>query len=278
MTLELKDQASRLRTLAKDLDVTARSSLYYDKNPRRVFDFIISSGKSGVGKTNILISLAIAIAQWKKKVLLVDMDFTSNTLPYYFDKNAEAGLYELLEYDLEIKDIILKDETGVDFIVNHTGILTDFQLSQRQRTRIVRSIDRIASEYDFVIADCQGGINQNTKLTSELAQKVLFVSTADPISVIDTYSLMKYLLQHNTIDKMECIINRVNKRNDFEDAVEKIDTALINFLGLTNIQYHKINESKMLAKRLKNNELTQSEDKYMPWAKEIRRLLKRISD
>jgi flagellar biosynthesis protein FlhG len=275
---ELKDQASRLRTLAKDLDVTARSNLYYDQNPRRVFDFMVTSGKSGVGKTNLIISLAIAIAQWKKKVLLVDMDFTSNTLPYYFDMNAEAGLYELLKYDLEIKDIILSHETGVDILVNHTDILTDFQMNQRQRTRIIRAIDRVSSDYDYIIADCQGGINQNTKFASELSKKLLFVSTSDPISVIDSYSLMKYLLQHNTVEKMECIINRVKKKADFEDAVEKIDTALINFLGLTNLKYHRIDESRLLTKRMKNNELTQHEDKYLPWAKEIRRLLKRISD
>jgi len=272
----VKDQASRLRTLAKDLDVASRTALIYDETPRQIFDFMVVSGKHGVGKTTLVLSFAVALAQWGKRVLVVDMDFSSNTFPVYFDTIVEGGVYDFLKNDIELTDLIYSHASGVDFVANHVDLLTDFSFTKKHRTRLITSIDRIRERYDYIIADCAGGISQNTKLISELAKKLLCISTTDPISIIDSYSLVKYLYQERNKQAFEIIINQVSSEKLYKESVEKLDTAFGRFLNFNEKTYHKIEYSKLVMKRLHSQEISQDKDKYLLWAKHIRKTLKQI--
>jgi flagellar biosynthesis protein FlhG len=276
MTVPVKDQASRLRTLAKDLDVSSRAGLVYSEQPRQIFDLLFISGKNGVGKTTLAISFAIALRQMGKKVLLVDLDFTSNSFPVYFDTIVEGGLLDIIKHDIEIKDLVQHHSSGVDFVANHVDFITDFKLTKNYRTRIITSLDRIKQDYDYVLGDSSGGISENVLLSSELAKKLLYITTTDPISIIDTYSLLKYLNQEERKQKFEVIINMVQKEKHYKESVEKLNTALEKFLAFSDTHYHNIAHNKNQLKRVQEQKISQVEDKHHGWAKEIRKISKTV--
>jgi flagellar biosynthesis protein FlhG len=105
------DQAEQLRIIKanKQIRPTARV-------------ITVTSGKGGVGKSNMSINLAIQFRKMGKRVVILDADFGLANIEIMFGAVPKHNLCDLVYEGKSISDIITQGPMGVGFISGGSGI------------------------------------------------------------------------------------------------------------------------------------------------------------
>ena len=160
----MTDQASRLRNLLEEMseeEVAAKKigelDLDVEKNTRVI---AITSGKGGVGKTNLAVNLAIALQTFGKKVLLIDADIGMANVNVLMGRVTNKSLVDLLEDEIELEDVIEEGMEGVKYISGVAGIETALNVNRSEQRKIHRKLSRVSELADFIIIDTGAGLSR----------------------------------------------------------------------------------------------------------------------
>ncbi len=153
----------------------------------------ITSGKGGVGKTNVSINLAVSLARLGHRVGILDADFGLGNIDVMLGLTPTLHLGHLLAGERTLDEITIEGPLGVRIIPAGTGIraLTALTPAQWQALRDV--ILRAAVDLDFLILDTAAGISDNVVELLLLAERVLVVTSFEPTAVVDAYAMVKIL-------------------------------------------------------------------------------------
>ena len=111
----------------------------------------ISSGKGGVGKTNIAANLALCMAARQKKVLLVDGDLSLGNLDIIMDVAAKHNISHVINGQKTIEDIIHISPEGIGIICGASGLEELANLNEFRRLRLLNELERLGSNNDIII-------------------------------------------------------------------------------------------------------------------------------
>ncbi len=219
------DQAEQLRNVIKSKQARSVSKA-------RVIT--ITSGKGGVGKSNIAVNLAVQLRRLGKKVIIFDADMGLANVEVMFGAIPKYNLSDMIYHGKKMRDIITEGPMEIGFISGGNGITGMNNLTKHQLTRLVNNLIELDELTDFILIDTGAGIANNVMEFVSASPEVLLVLTPEPSSLTDSYSLIKALygnpgfIRHST--KIEVVVNRTVSPEDGQIVYDKLSSVISKFL------------------------------------------------
>lgn len=238
------DQADKLRKLAEQ-KVSKKKNETDHSDRAKVIS--ITSGKGGVGKSNISLNLSIELSKKSKKVCLIDGDFALANLCLLMGINPQKSLSNYFGGDCSFDEIIYKTKYENLFIISASSsdafeILANLTLSQIET--IKSEIAALENLYDFIIIDTAAGIHSSVMRFVNSSDAVVLIITAEATSISDAYALYKVALQNSPSSDYYLITNMVQNIKEGKLAYERFSAITEKFLKtkptfIGSIEYDK---------------------------------------
>lgn len=196
----------------------------------------VTSGKGGVGKSNTSINLAIQFRKMGHRVIILDADFGLANIEIMFGAVPKHNLCDLIYQGKNIKDIITWGPMEVGFISGGSGIAGMSNLSKDYLNYIIQNLVELDSLADIIIVDTGAGISDSVLEFLVASGEILLVTTQEPTSITDSYSLLKALSRHPRYDsettQIKMIANRVFKAEDGLNLFNKLNAVVERYLKI----------------------------------------------
>lgn len=223
------DQAEGLRNIIKK-----NQTVNMTRPAARVIT--VTSGKGGVGKSNVSVNLAVQFRQMGKRVVIFDADFGLANIEVMFGAIPKNNLGDLIYQGKNIRDVITMGPMEIGFISGGSGIAGMSNLGREYINYLIQNLAELDTLADVIIIDTGAGISDSVLEFLVASGEVLLVTTPEPTSITDSYSLLKALNRHPRFNKDTTQIKVVaNKTFDFEEGKQ-----LFNKLNVVVARYLKI--------------------------------------
>ena len=220
----MQDQASKLRNITNKRIGSNKPPL------SRVL--AVTSGKGGVGKSNISTNIALAMVQHGKRILLMDFDLGLANIDVLFGIYPQYTLKDVFRGKKELKDIIVEGPEGLMIIPASSGVEEMVNLSNSQKERLTRDVGRIKDGIDMVIIDTGSGIYSDVVRMLVAANEILIVVTPEPTSITDAYAVIKVVSKYKKQPRIRLIVNMCRNITDATSTGKRITEASKRFLGV----------------------------------------------
>lgn len=196
----------------------------------------VASGKGGVGKTFMSITLASAFAQAGRRTLLVDGDLGLANIDVQLGIEPETDLAAVVSGWVELEDAVTPvdggpSRGGFDVLPGRSGSGALAELSSEEVARLAADLSALALQYDQVIVDLGAGIEANCMRLARAADRVVMVITDEPTSMTDAYAFIKVLKGYAPSVQQVVAINQAMSRAAGQQTYEAISQACETFLG-----------------------------------------------
>jgi flagellar biosynthesis protein FlhG len=191
----------------------------------------VTSGKGGVGKTNVVINLAVSLARLGHRVGIIDADFGLGNIDVMLGLTPSLHLGHVLSGERPLEDIIIEGPLGVQIIPAGTGIRALTALTSSQWVRLAAVIKRVALGLDFLLLDTAAGISDNVVELLMLAERVLVVTSFEPTAVVDAYAMVKILTAAAPAKDVGVVVNAARDADESGLVFRQLDIASSRFLN-----------------------------------------------
>lgn len=232
----MKDQATRLRELMSLNKLKGHSANAQNPTtsplPTKLDARIIaiSSGKGGVGKTNVTVNLGLALAKLGKKVVLLDADLGLSNVDVVMGIVPKYNLFHLIQHQKTIEEIMVEGPLGIKVISGGSGMLDLVNLSDEEIIKLLESFAKLNDYADYLLIDTGAGINKSVFSFIHAANEVIMVISPDPTSITDAYAVIKNIVKGDK--QIKVIINKAESHKEGYDVFHKINSATRRFLGI----------------------------------------------
>lgn len=219
------DQAQQLRNIIK-------------ANQQRPVSRVITvtSGKGGVGKSNTAINLAIQFQRMGQRVIILDADFGLANIEIMFGAVPKHNLYDLIYKGMNMREIITWGPENIGFVSGGSGIVGMSNLSRDYLSYIIQNLAELDAMADIIIVDTGAGISDAVLEFLVASGEIILVTTPEPTSITDAYTLLKALGRHNRFSgestKIKVLSNRVDSIEEGKTLFSKLNAVVSRYLKL----------------------------------------------
>ena len=253
----MNDQAQRLRHFAQNLsDTFPPDNAAAARQPdvtSRCTSLAVTSGKGGVGKSTISVSLAIALAKLKKSVCVVDADIGLANIHLLLGLAPRRNLSHVVNEECLPEDIIAMGPAGIHVLPGASGIERLANIDPLRLNLLQRKLARLEQRYDFLVIDTGAGIGKTTTEFAAKADMAVVVVTPEPTSLADAYAMIKVLYEKK-VARLSVLVNRAITDAEGKETFDKLNALVVKFLkrpleliGIAPLD----NQATILAKRQK---------------------------
>lgn len=245
----MADQADKLRMLAAEmrnrplsagsrqaiarstkLPAGAKDELPYSAPPRaRVI--AISSGKGGVGKSNLSINLALSLCKLGRQVILFDADLGLANADVLLGLQPRYNLTHFFQGGRSLQEIMVEGPLGLKVIPSGSGISQLADLGIQERERVLSHFALIEDQADYLLVDTGAGISRNVTAFAQAADEVIVVTTPEPTARLDAYGLIKVLAADGFQGKLQVVVNMAESTAEGEEVGRLMETLAQRFLN-----------------------------------------------
>ncbi len=218
MSEMLFDQAAGLRRMAQP-------------NPVRVI--AVTSGKGGVGKTNVSVNLAVAMADRGKQVMLLDADLSLANIDVLLGLHPDKNLSHVIDGERTLEEVIITGPSGIMVVPASSGVKRLAELSTLENAGLIRAFSELNHDVDTLIIDTAAGINESVTSFSRAAQEVVVVVCDEPASITDAYALIKVLNVEYGIQRFRVLANQAHSAQEGRELFNKILRVTDRYLDVT---------------------------------------------
>lgn len=216
----MRDQASALRDLASR----------ENQQPSKMRVIAVTSGKGGVGKTSFTINLALALAEYGQRVIILDGDLGLANVDIAFGLTAKYTIEHLLSGEKTLEEIILMGPRGVGIIPGGSGVQGLANLERNKLKNVIANLGRLEKMADVLIIDTGAGLGHTVINFLQAADDIIMVTTPEPTALTDAYGLLKSLRQEAGEVPIYMVINRVRTEADAQATFNRLEIAVHRFL------------------------------------------------
>lgn len=215
--LKVDDQAAGLRSLSSTKPVQV---------------IAVTAGKGGVGKSNVSVNLAVALALQKKKVMLLDADLGLANVDILLGLHAKYNLSHVIQGGCHLSDIILTGPEGIDVIPASSGVDFMTQLSSAEHAGLIDAFNELTLDLDYLIIDTAAGLSDTVLSFTRSAQEILVVVCDEPTSLTDAYAFIKVMRKRYEWSHFHVIANMVRSIPDGLELFNKLYRVSEQFLDV----------------------------------------------
>ncbi|MFS0672454.1 MinD/ParA family protein [Ornithinibacillus sp. 179-J 7C1 HS] len=219
----IHDQAESLR---RKLEEASNTTIEQAKT----ISFV--SGKGGVGKSNIAVNFSLELCKQGKKVLLVDLDIGMGNVEILLGLQAKRTIVNLMQEQLPIYDIMELGPNNLMFIAGGTGLSDIFSVDKQITNYFLDQYKKVLQTFDFIIFDMGAGATQASIDFVLASDECIVVTTPEPTSITDAYSMIKYIAKHNKKLPMYVILNRSDNIKKGLTTVKRFQKLIEQFLQI----------------------------------------------
>jgi len=191
----------------------------------------VTSGKGGVGKTNVTVNVALSLARLGYRVGVIDADFGLGNVDVMLGLTPQSHIGHLLAGEKSLDEIVLSGPLGIRVLPASSGLQSLTSMSAMQRTQLHTVLDSFRANLDFLLIDTAAGISDNVVETLRLAERVALVTSLEPSAVVDAYATAKILTQTTPQTEIGVVVNAVRDGDEAGLAFKQLDVAASRFLG-----------------------------------------------
>jgi flagellar biosynthesis protein FlhG len=198
----------------------------------------VASGKGGVGKSSVSVNCSVLLSNFGYKVALLDADFGMANCHIMLDQKVDKSLQDFLENGTEIEHIMYETSSGVKLIPGGSGIIELLNLDASKRWQIIKALDPIKSDIDFLIVDTPAGGSDASIEFAAACENLLIVLVGEPTSFMDAYSFIKAMYLEKNYGRVSVLVNlsasesdAIRSFNSFKDIVTKFLDIELEYAG-----------------------------------------------
>ncbi|MGE4159997.1 MAG: MinD/ParA family protein [Planctomycetota bacterium] len=216
--MTVQDQAQRLRELTAS-------------RPRgRVLSF--TSGKGGVGKTNLSVAMALALTALKKRVALLDFDLGMANANVLLGCRHRWNLGHFARGEKSLVDTMVMGPGGLLFLPGANGLSELADMGFEQRETLLTGLESLEGKMDYIIVDTGAGISRNVLALAGSADDLVLVTTPEPTAILDAYGILKNLAVNPPKGTIHLLVNQVPGSQVAADVADRITSTASHFLDL----------------------------------------------
>jgi len=197
----------------------------------------VTSGKGGVGKTNMTANLAVLAAKAGKRVLIIDADLGLANVEIVFGLKPKYHMGSLIDGSMGIEDVLIEGPHGVKILPGGSGVQSLTTLDEQQKLRLCAALDGVEDMFDLVLVDSGAGIGDNVLFFVGAAQEALLIVSPEPTSLVDAYAVVKVLSQQAGVKQFNVIINPVVDELQARDIFPKLTAVTSRFLTSAHVRH-----------------------------------------
>jgi len=214
------DQATQLRSLVRQ------------QRRQRASVIAITSGKGGVGKSNVAVNLSIKLASVGKSVVLLDADLGLANADVLCNIDLPYNLSHVIARKKELHEVMVTAPGGFKLIGGASGLARMADLTDFDRARIVESLMAVEHSADTIVIDTGAGISPNVLSFTRAADHVLVVTTPEPTAITDAYAVIKVITKDGLDRRISLLVNQVRSAAEGRMVHERVAKVAKNFLGV----------------------------------------------
>jgi len=228
------DQAANLRNIVKKADINIK--------PIGARVITVTSGKGGVGKSNVSVNLAIQFKKLGKRVIIFDADFGLANVEVIFGIVPKYNMFDMIYNNKDITEVLTAGPLGIEFISGGSGVQELLRLDKNQLAYMIEKLYELDRLADIIIIDTGAGISDSVLDFVAASSEVLLVTTPEPTSITDAYAVLKAIKRrHDNVDQklINLLVNRTDSIAEGKEIFNKLNKVTNKYLDLelTNIGY-----------------------------------------
>jgi len=192
----------------------------------------ITSGKGGVGKTNIVANLGFALTQLNKKVLIFDADLGLGNLDVLLGIAPKHNISHVATGLISLSDIAVEGPGHMKILPASSGIESLTRLTDQQKVNLLSSLDHMLESVDIFLIDTGAGISSNVMYFNSSAQEIIVVVSPEPTSVTDAYAMMKVLCLDYSLKYFKLIVNFARTPKEASELYRQLKLVTDKFLDI----------------------------------------------
>jgi flagellar biosynthesis protein FlhG len=231
------DQAKGLRQIAKTDALERRKALMASSTKKFPKVIAVTSGKGGVGKTNIVGNLAVAMTRKGKRVVIIDADVGLANIDIVFNLRPEYNIRHVVSSEKSLDEVMIKTRHGIGILPGGSGFADLTQLNEGEKLTLLSEFETLADKADIIFVDTGAGISSNVLYFNAASDECMVVATTEPTSITDAYALMKVMSQKYGTRYFKLIVNMVDSEKDAKRVYASLSNALDKFLKNVVLEY-----------------------------------------
>ena len=236
----------------------------------------VTSGKGGVGKTNIVTNLAIALARQGLRPLVVDGDLGLANVDLLLGIAPQYDMQDVILGQRSVADVVIEGPDGIKILPASSGVEELANLDEYRTEVLIRSLAELESDVDIILIDCPSGIGRSAVSLAQVADPILVVTTPEPTAFSDAYAMIKVLSQRPLKCVPGLLVNQANSENEALEVSKRVQSVAKRFLNLEIPYLGFILADESVPKSVIRQEPFLSTYPYSPASSCILRLARRV--
>jgi flagellar biosynthesis protein FlhG len=231
MEIVMEDQAEKLRKIVQEKGRGMESPRSREGRKNRIVT--VSSGKGGVGKTNLSVNMALAYARMGKKVVVMDADLGLANVNIMLGMTPRYNLYHVIKKQKTIREILVDTDYGISIVAGASGFSQIANLSEEERQNFIEGMDTLTTA-DIVIIDTGAGVSSNVLDFIAAADDAVIVTTPEPTAITDAYGIIKIIATElESLDMgLKLVVNRAKGVAEARKVADRVTSIAGQFLNL----------------------------------------------
>jgi len=281
------DQAGTLRSIVKKRErpgssgnesMDIKGELLGNEGNSPVQVISVTSGKGGVGKTNVVANLGYALTRLNKRVLVLDADVGLANMDVVLGLSPKYNLQHVLNGEKTISEVVISGPGGMKILPASSGVQELSDLSKAQKLCLLSELNSLYDETDVLLIDTSAGISSNVMYFNMAAQEILIVVSPEPTSITDAYAMMKVLFLKHSENHFRLLVNSARNAEEAKEVFNNLSLVGQKFLNLSIDYWGYIMQDDHVAKAVRQQKALVERYPHSPASRCFADLAKRVCE